>query len=377
MNKTKFKSFTASLVLATTFTLSCEDKEDKDKFTDSRDGKKYKTVTIGTQTWMAENLNYAAEGSLCYDSAESNCEKYGRLYVLDLAKTSCPAGWRLPSTDEWTTLIEAVGGRWERGHYYGIDSALKAAEGWKDGYNGYDRFGFSALPGGGGGLYGNGGVADFNGIGSNGEWWSSGDQYSSGEVLTMEENYVRWFQNDLASVRCLRNDASFTDSRDGKTYKKVTIGTQTWMAENLNYEAKGSKCYENNPDNCANYGRLYDWKTAKKSCPKGWHLPSRDEYEVLYNTVGGDAVSGKKLRARIGWNNYDKDTDDYGFSALPGGLFLNGNFHNVGNRSQWWSATGTNIGKAYSRRIDDDDIAPKWSDDYDKSSLMSVRCIQD
>ena len=152
-------------------------------FTDSRDGKTYKKVKIGSQVWMAENLNFAAEGSVCYDSSESNCATYGRLYVLDAAKASCHAGWRLPSTDEWTALIEAVGGRWERGHWYGVYSALKAAGGWKDdGGNGSDSFGFSALPSGGGEL--DGGRYVFSGIGVNGEWWST-DQ-----VLLMEGGTV-------------------------------------------------------------------------------------------------------------------------------------------------------------------------------------------
>jgi len=134
--------------------------------------------------------------------------------------------------------------------------------------------------------------------------------------------------------------SSFTDSRDGKIYRAVEIGTQTWMAENLNYEVKGSICYDDDPAYCAKYGRLYDWATAMKLpvkcnlgyctkqvgnphrgiCPEGWHLPSREEWQTLIDFTGRNL---EKLKAKIGWNNYKgksgNGTDNYGFAALPGG----------------------------------------------------------
>jgi uncharacterized protein (TIGR02145 family)/uncharacterized repeat protein (TIGR02543 family) len=172
---------------------------------------------------------------------------------------------------------------------------------------------------------------------------------------------------------------TFTDSRDGKTYKRVVIDEQVWMAENLNYEAEGSKCYENNSENCVRYGRLYNWSAAKSACPAGFHLPSDKEWTTLTDYVGGLATAGKKLKSQSGWNNSGDGTNDVEFSALPGGfVFGKLGFFSVGEVGSWWSATEDN---------DDDDDAWYRSLSYeeesvdrdsdDKTYLFSVRCVQD
>jgi len=126
---------------------------------------------------------------------------------------------------------------------------------------------------------------------------------------------------------------SFTDSRNGTKYKTVKIGTQTWMAENLNYEVGGSKCYNDNPANCTKYGRLYDWTTATTICPSGWHLPTNADWETLVNNDAGGA--GKHLKSLEGWEDqHHGSLDTYGFKALPGGYGFPGinnilNFPNI------------------------------------------------
>ena len=141
-------------------------------FTDTRDGKTYRTVRIGGLTWMAENLNFVTDSSVCYNNDESNCQKYGRLYTWDDAMKACPAPWRVPDTADWNKLALAVGGQYgERKHRWEIaGKKLKSKTGWsklKDGSRGTDEFGFSALPGGEG--FG----VRFGSAGSNGYWWSA------------------------------------------------------------------------------------------------------------------------------------------------------------------------------------------------------------
>jgi len=185
----------------------------------------------------------------------------------------------------------------------------------------------------------------------------------------------------------------------GQTYRTVEIGDQTWMAENLNYNADGSKCYGEGgqvydggyfvelssaeiQSNCDKYGRLYNWATAmansarstanpsgvKGVCPDGWHLPSYYEWETLINFVGTDA--GTKLKSASGWNG----TDNYGFSALPGGYgHPDGSFLDAGWYSCWWnSANGGNI-NSYGQYM----FFGNTSAGFDPSNLFSVRCLQD
>ncbi len=168
---------------------------------------------------------------------------------------------------------------------------------------------------------------------------------------------------------------SFTDPRDGKAYKTTKIGSQTWFAENLNYDTSGSKCYGDNPSNCQKYGRLYNWNTAMKACPSGWHLPSKDEAEAWEKFFGGSNVAGKMLKATSGWNYDGNGTDDLGFSALPGGGIFGGSIGILGDYGGWWSSSEHN-NDAHYRSIYYLNGRVDWS--YaDKSCLISVRCLKD
>jgi len=154
----------------------------------------------------------------------------------------------------------------------------------------------------------------------------------------------------LVGTTAAQQKGTFTDSRDGQKYKTVTIGNQVWMAENLRFKVGDSWCYKNSDENCKKYGRLYDWNTAKTACPSGWHLPSNEEWDGLGSEDDNDNVTSKKLRTKSGWNapkgQNGNGTDDYGFSALPGGQRMSvGGFCCAGNEGNWWGA-GEN-GSAY------------------------------
>ena len=128
---------------------------------------------------------------------------------------------------------------------------------------------------------------------------------------------------------------SFTDSRDGQRYDIVQIGSQTWMAENLNYEVEGSVCPEGENRNCSRYGRLYTWDVARTICPEGLHLPDSADFEKLIANVGGAEVAGYALKSTSGWFKKGNGSDDFGFNALPAGYRLgSGKFDDIGGYAQ-------------------------------------------
>lgn len=223
----------------------------------------------------------------------------------------------------------------------------------------------------------------------------------------------------VGSVEFYAEYGTLLDTRDKHTYKTVTIGTQKWMAENLNYAdsinypgMKGrNRCYNNRLDSCTKYGRLYTWAAAMDSagafstngkncgynkicsptypvrgiCPEGWHLPSKTEYETLFTAVGGESTASKVLKSTTGWKSNRNGTDAYGFSALPAGEgTYDGDFCFVGSEAVFWSASEEiEYGRdnAFSRHAYLMGVGYEFDSGAigtnAKFWLLSVRCVKD
>ncbi|MCQ2108944.1 MAG: fibrobacter succinogenes major paralogous domain-containing protein [Fibrobacter sp.] len=174
------------------------------------------------------------------------------------------------------------------------------------------------------------------------------------------------------------------DHRDGKTYKTVKIGDQEWMAENLNYQTGESKCYDNKPENCDKYGRLYVWGEAVTACPDGWHLPNNQEFEDLKTLAGQKAGDIKKagavLKSTTGWKDNDgksgNGTDGLGFGALPAGDYYSDlGFYGEGYGAVFWSSTENLSNYACNLFLyGNDESALVYNDD--KYYAFSVRCVK-
>ena len=281
-------------------------------------GISYKVVTIGKQTWMAENM--AKENpTFYYPDGDRNKWAYGRLYDWSTAEGICPEGWHLPDSLEWQTLFDAVGG-------------IEVAGGVLQSQNGYGT----------------------------GEEMFAGFRNSDGEFMYFDKFADFWINDDSGvkfvelqrrdpraffmpnpeympgnltgyaySVRCIMDYITDERDRHRQTYRTVKIGDQVWTAENMNYKTEYSHCFNDSLDYCEKYGRLYKWDETSAVCPSGWRLPTKGELENLINTVGGEETAGDSLKTKTGWKTYSAASglsakgvgeDSFGFSALPGGF---------------------------------------------------------
>jgi len=175
--------------------------------------------------------------------------------------------------------------------------------------------------------------------------------------------------------------SKFTDPRDGKEYRTVTIGEKTWMAENLNFEiSKKSWCYGNSKSNCEEYGRLYQWRTAKNACPAGWGLPTRQDWDELVDAAGGRDAA-RNLKSTTGWDDLQdgssgNGTDEFGFSALPSGRRWSGGASQfIGTAGYWWTASGQDPWRAWNRAIVGR-LREVDESHYKKNEGFSVRCVK-
>jgi uncharacterized protein (TIGR02145 family) len=168
----------------------------------------------------------------------------------------------------------------------------------------------------------------------------------------------------------------FIDKRDGQSYRCIKIGSQIWMAQNLNCEIEDSFCYDNNPEHGDLYGRLYTWAAALGVCPMGWHLPSKEEWLKLADFIGFQTAA-TALKSINGWVG-ESGTDEYGFAALPAGYRSEGDkdFHYLGKLAGWWTSSELSADRSCAVRFNSKAVQIQ-AEDYSKLSAFSVRCIMD
>lgn len=132
------------------------------------------------------------------------------------------------------------------------------------------------------------------------------------------------------------------DARDGQVYRVVNIAGLTWMGDNLNYDAEGSFCLDDDENNCMAYGRLYSWDVAQKACPAGFRVPTHADFEKLWTAAGADFNAGYLLKTNYGWKGDTNGNDTLKFSAMPAGnRFDDGTYGNLAKFAFFWTADDT------------------------------------
>ena len=177
---------------------------------------------------------------------------------------------------------------------------------------------------------------------------------------------------------------NFTDSRDDRIYRTVTIGQQTWMAENLKYPLDYDSWLYDEESSVSNlYGRLYTWWGARMAAPPGWHVPTQEEWQELIGFLGGEKVAGGKLK-EVGishWNSPNNNaSNESGFTALPGGnRTFDEKCQGIGDNTHFWTATGLDSREkeAWGWFLLHNSTESFSSSEFDTRSGFSVRCVKD
>ena len=339
-------------------------------------GQKYRTVKIGDQEWMAENLNYDVDGSSCYMNSAKNCDKYGRLYLWNAATTACPEGWHLPDSTEWAVLFKSVG----------TDAAthLKATSGWNANGNGDDASGFSVFPGGGGSISGD--VVNYSSLTSGAVFWTN-KKISDTEALSVSiywndknPEFIKGNINDRRSVRCIKgakpassssvkssssaasssssgfgSSGSFTYVINNKTYTSsyVRHNGLIWMNQDLENSVWGHSSGEWN-----GAPKYFTWSEAKKACPNGWRLPKSEEIRRSRNL---------------------ENSTSFNDSGALAGYFLYTKWHKEGEEGMYWTGDSTgDYADVFSLKKNGGagKIVSVNKGFEDESIMLPVRCVQ-
>jgi len=390
------------------------------------DGNVYKTVKIGNQIWMAENLRVSRyrngdiipnvknnedwcdlkNGAWCNYYNDPDCDlEYGKLYnwyAVDDKRSLAPKGWHVASDEEWEELIDYLGGEAIAGRKFKVAGLIH----WMNPNKGTsNESGFSAPPCGHRNFNGT-----FVGLGRYHVWWTATKGSANGAwCRSLDVTQIPVGRNDNGkqnglSIRCIKDiEPEPVTDIDGNVYKTVQIGTQTWLAENLRVNRyrngdlipnvtddnewsnldTGAWCnYENNHEYDTKYGKLYNWYAVDDKrglAPEGWHVPTDDEWSVLTEYLGGYNLAGGKLK-EIGNQNWESwettnecATNESGFCALPcGGRIFGkyGRFYTIGYNAYWWCSNEYQYRTLYYR----DASIIKGREDLKFG--FSIRCIK-
>ncbi len=179
---------------------------------------------------------------------------------------------------------------------------------------------------------------------------------------------------------------SVIDKRDGEVYSTITIGEQTWMAENMRFKAEGSWL---NPDNpLPIYGRLYSWVAAQSVCPEGWRLPSDAEWSELEVALGMDPLDkgntfwrgthAATMKSTTGWEKSGKGTNSSRFNVYPTGFYFDGKFDGLGYSAGFWSTKNSLTDSVWVRFFaGPQEGVNRFMDSPKRDGGIACRCIRD